>query len=471
MASDDLLYLTIAEAARRIRRGELSPIELLQAHLTRISETNEGLNGFITVMEREAMADAEAIEKALRAGQRPSALSGIPIGVKDTYDVKGVPTTLGSKLFSNRMANEDSVVVARLRNAGAIFIGKNQLHELAFGATSENPHFGNSRNPWDTERATGGSSGGGAASVAAGLCMAAIGSDTGGSVRTPPALCGAVGFKPTFGRISRRGMAPAAFSLDTVGLITRSVEDAGLLLSETAGHDPDDPSSATWPNEDFNRLIGQGVEGKKVGFPKEFFYDAVHPDVEEAVRKTMDEFERLGAIVEEVSIPWLQRSLDVSTTIAIAEFAEVALPLLKKHADDIGGDVREVVEAGLAVPATDYIRCQQARTLFNRQLLDVMKGFDVLASPMVGIGAPRFDNMTAVETKAGLKDSRDILSHLSRPYNQSGAPAISVPCGFTGEGLPISLQLASLPFHDASLLQIAHAYEQATEWHRQHPPI
>jgi len=470
VASSDLLFLTISEAARRMREGGLSPVELIQAHLDRIRETNATLNGFITVTEEDAIASARAAEQALRSGEPPAPLLGIPIGVKDTYDIRGVKTTLGSKLF-NRVATEDSAVAARLRAAGAVFMGKNQLHELAFGATSENPHFGNSRNPWDTARSTGGSSGGGAAAVAGGLCIAAVGSDTGGSVRVPPAVCGVVGFKPTFGRISRRGMAPAAFSLDTVGFITRSVEDAGLLLNVTAGHDPDDHSSVARPSEEFTRFIGQDIEGMRIGFPREFFYNTAQVEVERAVRDTVAVFERLGAVVEEVSIPWLERSLDVSTTIAIAEFAEVALPLLRRHAADIGDDVREVVEAGLAVPATDYIRCQQARTLFNRQLLDTMKGFDALASPMSPIAAPAFDNMTAVETKAGPRDARDILSHLSRPYNQSGAPAISVPCGFTSEGLPAGLQLASLPFEEARLLKIAHAYEQATGWHRRRPPV
>ncbi|MBM3948615.1 MAG: amidase [SAR202 cluster bacterium] len=470
MAPSELCYFTVAEASRRIADGSVSPVELTKAHLERIAALNGRVNAYLTVMEHEAMAAARRAEKALRQGKRAGPLHGIPIGLKDVFDVKSVVTSSGSKLYRDHTATADSAAAARLKTAGAVIIGKHQLHELAFGPTSENPHTGPARNPWDTERVTGGSSGGSTAAVAAGLCMAALGTDTGGSVRVPPALCGVAGLKPTFGRISRVGVQPVAFSLDTVGVIARNVKDTALVLNALAGHDSSDPSSARRPSEDFTRLLGRGIEGMRIGIPKEFFFDVADREVERAVRQAAKVMEVLGAVVDEVSIPALERTLDISTTIAVAEFAEFARPILQRCAAGLGGDVREVLEAGMGISAIDYIRCQQARSWYNRELLAAMRRCDLLLTPTSPIPAPRFDEVM-VPAKAGPRNARDVLSWLTRPFNMSGMPAASVPCGFTKRGLPIGIQLAARPFREATLLQAAHAHEQATDWHKRRPPV
>jgi aspartyl-tRNA(Asn)/glutamyl-tRNA(Gln) amidotransferase subunit A len=470
MPSEAIHFLTIAKASRHIADGSLSPVKLVEAHLERIASLNGHLNAYLTVMEHDALASARRAERDVRRGKRTGPLQGIPIGLKDVFDAKGVVTSSGSKLYRNHVATADSAAAARLKKAGAVIIGKQQLHELAFGPTSENPHTGPARNPWDAERVTGGSSGGSTAAVAAGLCMAALGTDTGGSARVPPALCGVVGLKPTFGRISRVGVRPVAFSLDTIGVIARTVEDAALVLNALAGRDSNDPSSAQRPSEDFTRLLGQGIKGMRIGIPKEFFFDVAEGEVELAVRQAAKVFVSLGAEVDEVSIPALERTLDISTTIAVAEFAESARRILQQHAADLGVDVREVLEVGMSIPATDYIRCQQARSWYNRELGVAMRRCDLLLAPTSPIPAPRFDEVM-VPTKAGPRNARDVLSWLTRPFNMNGMPAISTPCGFTKRRLPIGLQLAARPFHEATLFQTAHAYQQATGWHKRRPPV
>ena len=470
METREICFLSIAEASEHVANKQLSPVEIISAHLERIEQTDDRLNSFITLLGHESLAAAKEAERSIQSGSYLGPLHGIPIGLKDLYYTKGVRTTVGSKIMRDFVPDTDAAVTERFREAGAIIIGKLQMHEFALGATGVNPHDGPAHNPWDLDRVTGGSSGGSGSAVASGQCMGALGSDTGGSIRIPASLCGIVGLKPTFGRVSRYGVYPLSWSLDTVGPMTRTVRDAALVLNAIAGHDPRDPSSSDVPSEDFTAALDEGVSGIRVGIPTEFFYDTIDPEVKEAVSESTRVLEELGASVDEVSIPALDHSVTISGTILLAEAAEIHIDHLRHRADDIGDDVRARLELGALTTATDYIKAQRARTEFNRQVAGAFQRFDILLAPTEPIAAPKIG-----ETTVGVGDTVEpalaLLPRLTRPFNIGGVPAISVPCGFTSTGMPIGVQLAGRPFHEATVLRVAHAYEQATEWHTRKPPL
>lgn len=470
MQSTPLHHLTIAEAAALISNEQLSPVDLVNAHLERIEQTDARLNSFITLLADEAMTAAQQAENAIHAGDYRNPLHGIPIGLKDLYYTKDIRTTVGSKIMQDFIPDYDAAVTERFRDAGAILMGKLQMHEFALGATSENPHHGPARNPWDTTRITGGSSGGSGSAVAAGQCMGALGSDTGGSVRIPSSLCGIVGLKPTFGRVSRYGVFPLAYSLDTVGPMTRSVQDAAIIMNTIAGYDSRDPSSANRPDEDFTALLGQPINGLRIGIPQEYFYDVIDSEVKDAVYRASHVLEELGAQVEECSIPALKQSITISGVILLTEAAEIHTDNLRNRADDIGADVCARLQDGAMTPAISYIKSQRARTAFNRQIAEAMRQYDILLAPTTATAAPKIDD-TVVQVGGSSEPKLSLMPRLTRPHNICGNPTVSVPCGFTSEGLPIGMQLAARPFQDAVALQVAHAYEQATDWHTQHPPL
>ena len=470
MDAKEICFLSIAEAAALIADRRLSPVEIVNAHLERIGETEGRLNSFITLLGDEALAEAREAERAIREGHYLGPLHGIPVGLKDLYYTRGIRTTVGSKIMRDFVPETDAAVTERFRQAGAILIGKLQMHEFALGATSINPHDGPARNPWDTERVTGGSSGGSGSSVAAGQCMAALGTDTGGSIRIPSSLCGIVGLKPTFGRVSRHGVYPLAWTLDTVGPMTRTVKDAALVLNVIAGHDPRDPSSNPAATEDYAAGLDKGVAGLRVGVPREFFYDVIDPEVAEAVSRSAQVLEGLGASVEEVSIPVLDHSLSISGTILLAEAAEVHIDNLRNRADEIGPDVRARLQQGALTTAADYIKAQRARRVFNEGIAQAMTRYDVLLAPTEPIAAPRIDEPT-VRVDGRDQVAASLLARLTRPFNVSGVPTVTVPCGFTSEGMPIGVQLAGRPFEESTVLRAAHAYEQATDWHTRRPSL
>ncbi len=470
MESIEICYLSIAEAAELLAGRELSPVELIDAHLERIEQTDDALNSFITLLGEQARAAAKDAERSIQAGQYLGPLHGIPIGLKDLYYTKGVRTGIGSKILRDFVPDFDAAVTERFREAGAILMGKFQMHEFALGASSENPHDGDAHNPWDTSRITGGSSGGSGSAVAAGQCMGALGSDTGGSIRIPSSFCGIVGLKPTFGRVSRHGVYPLSWSLDTVGPMTRTVRDSALVLNAIAGHDPRDPSSIDRPVEDFTASLGQGVDGLRVGLPQEYFYDIIDDEVKDAVSHAASVLEELGASVKEVSIPALNHALAVSSTILFAEAGEVHIKHLRERADDIGNDVRSRFEVGALTPAIDYIRAQRARAAFNTEMANTMQDFDVLLAPTTPFGAPQIGERTS-RVGGRTEPTRSLLARLTRPFNLTGQPAVSVPCGFTSSGVPIGMQFGARAFDEATALRVAHAYEQATEWHTRRPPI
>ena len=470
MTAQELCDLSISQAADLITAGKLSPVELVSAHLDRIERTEPRLNSFITLLAEDALRQAEAAQREIRSGNRKSPLHGIPIGLKDLYYTRGIRTTVGSRILREFVPDYDAAVTERFRESGAILIGKLQMHEFALGATSVNPHDGPAHNPWDIDRITGGSSGGSGSAVASGQCMAALGSDTGGSVRIPAALCGIVGLKPTFGRVSRYGVYPLAWSLDTVGPMTCTARDAALVMNAIAGYDARDPSSAQRPVEDFTDSLDRGIKAVRVGIPDDFFYEVVDPEVSEAICKAAGVLSDLGASVERVSIPALDNSLAISNTILGAEAAEVHATHLREQPDQIGEDVRARLRLGALTLATDYIRAQRARSAFNVELDNTMERHDLLIAPTIPTGAPRIDE-TFVEVAGKRENALSLLSRLTRPFNICGYPTVSIPCGFTSSGMPIGMQIAGRPFEDAAVLRAAHAYEQATEWHKRRPGV
>ena len=470
MEFSEIPFLSIAEASRLIAARQLSTVEVVNAHLERIDQTDERLNSFITLLRDESMAAAKEAEGAIQAGDYLGPLHGIPIGLKDLYYTKGVRTTIGSKILRDFVPEYDAAVTERFKQAGAILMGKLQMHEFALGSTSENPYDGPAHNPWDTERVTGGSSGGSGSAVASGQVMGALGSDTGGSVRIPASLCGIVGLKPTFGRVSRHGVYPLSWSLDTVGPMTRTVRDAALVLNAIAGHDHRDPSSSNAPTEDYTATLGQDIRGTRIGFLKKYFFDVIDPEVKDAVSQAASVLEGLGASVDEVSIPVIDHSVAISGAILSAESAEVHLDHLRHRADDIGPDVRPRLELGVLSPATDYIKAQRARRVFNRQIAETMQRFDVLLAPTASVVAPKIGERT-VNVGGRTEATLPFLARLTRPFNICGVPAISVPCGFSSSGMPIGVQVAGRPFEEATVLTVAHAYEQATEWHKRRPVV
>ena len=467
---NSLCAISIKEAADLISAHKVKPSELVEAHIERINTTDDKLNSFITVLSESALRSSLIAEKEIMNGNYRGPIHGIPIGLKDLYDTAGTITTVGSKIYRGRLPQEDATVVSRLREAGAIVVGKLQMHEFALGATSINPHDGPARNPWDTERITGGSSGGSASSVAAGQCMASLGTDTGGSIRIPSALCGIVGLKPTFGRVSRKGVFPLSWTMDTVGPMTRTVEDAALMLNAMVSFDPSDPGSSPHETEDFTSKLGQGIEGLTIGVPQEYFYETTSPEVKEALTSAEKVFESLGAKVIPLSIPVLEHSLAISGTIMLTEAASVHENNLKNRPFDIGDDVRLRLTQGSLYSAVDYLKAQRGRHEFNNQIDKAMETVDILLAPTVGIGAPKIDDKTVVLNGVEYPVLA-LMPRLTRPHNICGLPTISIPCGFTSSGLPIGMQLAGRAFEDSVVIQTANAYENATDWAKQSPPI
>ena len=470
----ELCYMSAGDLARLIKDREVSPVEIVEAHLARIEATEPVLNSFITLLPDEARAAAKRAEKEIQAGNYRGPLHGIPVGLKDLYNTAGVRTTSGSRIFDTFIPSEDCTVAARFHEAGAILLGKLNLHQFAFGPTGENPDYGHMHNPWDPEMISGGSSGGSGSATASGQCTITTGSDTGGSIRIPAALCGIVGLKPTYGLVSRFGLTPLSWSLDHPGPMVRTVEDAALAMNVIAGHDPKDVASAKVEVPDYTTALTASdagdLRGLRIGVPMEYFQVPLDPQVALAVREAISVMESMGAEVTEVAFPMFHDAQVISGAILVAEAAAYHRDLLLEHGHKLYPPVRLRLEAGLFVTAADYIRAQQARTLFNRQARELLDHVDLLAGPTEPVTAPK---LLAAHVQAGEEEvgATAALTQYTRPYNITGFPAISVPCGFSNEGLPIGLQLAGRPFDELTVLRAAHAYEQATDWHTRRPPI
>ncbi len=465
-----LCFMSIEELVPMLRDKQVSPVEVTRAYLERIEALNEALNAYITVTADEALADARRCEKEIVRGDYRGPLHGVPVALKDLYDTAGVPTTAASKIYADRAPAEDATSVARLRAAGAVILGKTNLHEFAYGVTTESSYFGPTRNPWDPERVAGGSSGGSGAAVAAGLCAAATGSDTGGSIRIPGALCGIVGLKPTYGRISCHGLLPLSWALDHPGPMTRSAYDAALMLAAMAGYDPRDPASADVPVPDYTADLGGRLIGLRIGLDPEWALTGIHPEVRGAFQEALDVLKDLGARVVEVSVPGLEEGMEAALTILSAEAAAVHEEFLRTRPDDYQPDVRARLEKGLQVRGVDYGRARRQGELLRRQFDLLFQQVDLFATPMCAIPAPKIGQR---EVSIG-GESVPVMAPLTRyarVFNLTGLPAITVPCGFSSEGLPLGLQLAGRAWDEVTVLRAACAYERATGWTRHRPTL
>ncbi len=470
MNNSELCFLSAWELSKLIKGRKVSLVEVVEAHLERIKATEPALNSFITLLPDRARKAALQAEEEVRADRYRGPLHGVPLGLKDLYYTRGVRTTSGSKVFHDFLPDYDCTIAARFAQAGAILLGKLNLHQLAYGPTGENPDYGHMHNPWDPQRIAGGSSGGSGSAAAAGQCTITMGSDTGGSIRIPAALCGIVGLKPTYGLLSRHGLTPLAWSLDHPGPMVRTVEDCALVLNALAGHDPKDPASARVPVPDYTQALVPDVRGLHIGVPKEYFEVPLDSEVEGAVRKAIATLGEMGAEVREVSWPMFHQAPAISSAIMFSEASACHAGLVRQHGERLYPQVRLRLESGLFISASDYIKAQRARALFIRQTLELLEQVDLLAGPQMAITAPRL-----LEREVQVRGRRvqviPILTQYTRPFNITGFPAISVPCGFSSQGLPIGLQLAGRPFGEPTVLRAAYAYQQATQWHQRRPPI
>lgn len=462
MTREDLSFLTAAELAPLYRTRQLSPVEVVAAVLERIAAVDGRLNSFRLVMAEPAMAAAKAAEQAILRGGWLGPLHGVPIGLKDLYDVAGVPTTFGSKILAENVPQRDATVVQRLKAAGAVILGKHNLHEFAFGVTNENPHYGDVHNPWDLDRVPGGSSGGTAVATAAGLGVGGLGSDTGGSIRIPAAVCGTAGIKPTYGRVSRHGAMPLSWSLDHVGPLARSMADCALILQAISGHDPLDPSTAAGPVPDFSRDLERGVRGLKLGVPREHFFAVIEPGVEAAVRAAIRLLVDLGAEVVEISVPTAVHAQAILTPVISSEGAAYHEPWLKSRNADYGDDVRARLQLGAVTLATQYLKGQRLRAQLQAEFAAALAEVDAVVAPSVPVIAPRIGQSFVTNPATGYP-GRAMMNRCTCPSNLTGLPAASVPCGFS-EGMPVGLQVIGRAWDEPTVLRIAAAYEAAAGW-------
>lgn len=470
MASDELTRLSIAEAGDQLRRRAISPVELARAYLDRIQRQDGDLLAYITVLQAEALAAAAAAEEEIAQGRYRGPLHGIPVALKDLVMTRGIRTTCGSRILREWVPDADATVVTRLGQAGAVLLGKLNMHEFAYGPTGVNPHYGTPRNPWDPTRVPGGSSSGSGVAVAAGLAAGALGTDTGGSVRIPAALCGIVGLKPTYGRVSRAGVIPLAWSLDHVGPMTRTVADAAILLTVLAGRDPADPSTADVPVPDYRHALTQSVRGLRLGLPKELFFERLDPEVRAAVLAAAQSLTGLGATLEEVPLPRIPHAGPASFAIIASEATAYHEGYLKTRAAEYGADVRARLTTGQFVLAAQYLKAQRARQVIRAEVDAALTRVDALLFPTTPIPAPPVEAREV--TLDGLtEDARWWLVRCTRPMNVTGHPALSVPCGFTSGGLPVGLQIVGRYFDEAMLLRIGYALEAVSPTRDRRPPL
>ncbi|HTK11373.1 MAG TPA: amidase [Ktedonobacteraceae bacterium] len=466
-------YTSIREVAEEIHSGIITPTELVAEILENIEEQDGEIQAYVTVMREQALRDAEQAERELRTGLYRSQLHGIPIAVKDLIAVKGERTTASSKVLEQHISQEDAMVIELLRKNGAIIIGKTNTFEFAYG-----PYAPPTRNPWNHGYTTGGSSGGSAAAVAAGMALGAIGTDTGGSIRIPAACCGVTGLKPTYGRVSCYGVIPLSWSLDHVGPLAHSAEDCAILFDAIAKYDPRDPNSVSGPPVAPNRytssLMG-GVEGRgplslqglKLGIPQDAYVDPVHPEVRRSWRAALHVLEEGGAELVEVELPRPTMDLYRMVQKPEASLAHMEAGWFPERSELYSDLVRTRLVEGQAISAVDYLRAQQERRTFASSLRTIMQRVDAFVLPTLPLPALPIEQIGQdVEIDGVMENSTVAYLRVTMPFNLSGLPAISFPCGFSSEGLPIGLQVAGKPFEEATVLRIAHAYQQLTDWHK-----
>jgi aspartyl-tRNA(Asn)/glutamyl-tRNA(Gln) amidotransferase subunit A len=456
--------LSIAETSELLRKREISPVELTKECLGQIGKLNPTLNAFITVTADSALAQARTAENEIGRGHWRGPLHGIPLALKDLIDTAGVCTTAASAVFKDRIPAEDAEVVRQLKNAGAVFLGKNNLHEFAYGGSSMISYYGEVRNPWNPAHIAGGSSGGSAAAVAAGLCYGAIGTDTAGSVREPAALCGIVGLKPTYGRVSVRGVIPLSASLDHVGPIARTVADAALMLQVIAGYDARDTNSCEMPVPDYLAALREDRKSVRVGIPRKFLYDDLDPEVASAVKQALGVLTNLGCDLREIE-------LDVPTDrrLQTGESYAYHAEYVSRNPELYQTETLRRIRSGVDISAEEVKYRRRELQKIRAEIGSVFEEMDVLVTPTTAVVASSIAELK--QSPDLLRPSELLLLRNTRPANVWGLPAISVPCGFTAAGLPIGLQIIGSHWREDRVLQVAYAYEQATDWHKRIPKL
>jgi aspartyl-tRNA(Asn)/glutamyl-tRNA(Gln) amidotransferase subunit A len=470
---NDPVYLSAAEQGRLIRDRKLSPVELMQACLARIERWNPVLRAYITVCAESAMTEARVAEREIAAGRWRGPLHGLPFGVKDQLNTKGIKTTLGSRILADNVPDHDAAVIEKLKAAGAILIGKENLHEFGKGGTIDFP-YGQPRNPWNIDHNPASSSSGSGIAPAAGFSSGSLGEDTGGSVRSPASANGVVGLRPTFGRVSRWGGLMYGWTADTIGPLTRTVEDNALFLQAIAGHDPRDLLSSTRPVPDYVAALTPGLKGLTLGVVREMTWsEGVHPEVAAAMKEAIRVLEGLGATVKEVSLKYAKYAVPLQL---LTSDSDIAAMMLKRwlrtrwHDFDVGTRTR--LAAGALIPAAVYHRAMRGRVLVRREVLQALDGVDALLCPTNLSPPGRIDATKETVDSAEAMQSKVILRRISAyPFSMANVPAIAVPAGFSQTGLPLSLQIAAKPFAEETVFRVAHAFERATPWHQRHPDL
>ena len=459
---------SLLEAAAALRTGKVSSVELTRQSLASIERVQPHLNHFLAMMGEAALARAQQMDDERSRGHARGLLQGIPVAVKDVFCTKGVKTTCGSLLFADHVPDHDAAVVEKLYEAGAVIVGKTHMHELAYGVTSNNPHFGPVRNPWNVSHVPGGSSGGSGAAVSARSVYMAMGSDTGGSIRLPAAFCGCVGLKPTTGRVSRYGVLPLDFTLDHMGPLTLTVRDAAVALQALAGFDPRDDSSSRAPVG--NYTPGRvSIKDVRIGVPENFYYERLHPDVARAIGDLQKVAAQLGARLEPVRVPDMAEVNAVARVVLLSEASAVMSPYLGDRSQ-FGADVLALLDQGRLLPATDYVNAQRLRRVYQREFAKVFEHCDVLLTPTSPNPAPRI-GQTEVDLGGVMEDTRLASTRFVRAINLLGLPALSLPCGFTSDQLPVGAQIIGRPFDEATVLWVGAALEDAMEFSRALPPV
>jgi len=459
---DNLHTLSIAAALDLIRGQKLSPHDLAEACFHQIECLNPTLNAFITVCD-SATLNPQPTEQTIPYALA-NALRGIPIAVKDLFDTAGLRTTAGSKFFTDNIPDSDAFVIEKIKQAGATIMGKTNTHEIALGVTGNNPHYGTAHNPWNTELIPGGSSSGSAIAVATGMALGALGTDTGGSIRIPASLCGVVGLKPTYGRVSTRGVFPLSWNLDHVGPITSCVRDAAILLQVISIYDALDPVSTKVLTGDYLGHLVDDMQGRRITFGVGEYVESADHEVVNAVRDAAKVFESLGCKVQEANVSWMREAALANSTMTRSDGAAVHRDRLQENPEMFGEDVLRRLQEGAKTTSTEYALARRTQTEVRKRCELFFESTDFLIVPSTPIAAPAIEGNDAVEQAAR-------LTRFTAPFNLAGLPAISIPCGFTKAGLPIGMQIIAKPWFDAKVLNAAYAYEQATEWHKQRPKV
>lgn len=462
----EMLTLTITDIAAQLKSRKISSVELTQACLDRIRNTDDKLRAYVRVEADAALASARQTDEEISAGDYRGPLHGVPIAVKDLCDIAGLPTTSSSLIRQDYIAQTDAAVVERLKVAGAVIVGKTHTHEFAYGIVTPT-----TRNPWNLNSIPGGSSGGSGAAVAAGSAFMGIGTDTGGSIRIPASLCGTVGLKPTYGRVSRAGITSLSWSLDHAGPLTRSVRDAAVSLAVLAGYDPRDPGSINMPVPDYLQDLGGDIKGLRIGVPKNFFFDRIDPAVATSVRAAIGHMESIGATLTEVELPFAKYYEAVEFGICMPEATAYHQYMLRESAAKYNEDVRIFLEVGELIPAADYIKSLRVRHRIQAGWREMFRDIDVLVAPTVPAVAADVGQTSFRWDDGSEQTITSAYVTFSCPANITGLPSISVPCGFTERRLPVGMQIIGRPFDEATILRAAHAYESTTDWHLSRPPL